>query len=114
MLYADVVLACGDTLAQWPGRHLAWAYLNATTGRHMTYITRGARRVIERAQGRVEFSVRRDFAKGHRWARMLGFDVENFPGTKIEEYPADAVVPGLLRRYGPEGEDHVAYVRFVG
>ena len=43
-----------------------------------------------------ESTVRRDFALGQRWARMLGFEIET----------------PVLRQFGPEGEDHVGYVKF--
>lgn len=87
-------LLCGGTLEQWPGRHIAWAYLNKHTGRHMAFVTRKAYEYIRRANGRIEFTVRKDFEPGHRWAKMLGFEVET----------------PLLKAWGPEGEDHVGYV----
>lgn len=89
-------LMCGGTLEQWPGRHMAWAYLNKNTGRHMYVVTKLASEYVRRAKGRIEFTVREDYEKGHRWARMLGFEVET----------------PLLRAYGPEGEAHVGYVLF--
>lgn len=91
---------CGGTIQLWPGRHMAWAGVSSEAGPYMKFITREARWIVEQADGRVELTVRADFESGHRWARMLGFDVEN--------------PPGLLRRYGVDGEDHVAYVRLNG
>jgi hypothetical protein len=88
---------CGGTMQQWPGRHIAWAYLNKLAGRHMRFITKGARRILDGVRGRVEITVREDFMGGHRWARMLGFE---------EETP-------LMRGYGPDGEDHVGYVKIM-
>lgn len=88
-------LMCGGTLMQWPGRHIAWAYLNQHTGKHMHYITRRTREYVARAKGRVEITVRADYEKGHRWAKMLGFNEELF-----------------LTAFGPQGEDHIGYVMF--
>jgi len=91
-------VACGGTLEQWPGRHIAWVYLNKETGAHMKFITRAVQKGMAKLKGRIEMTVRADFAQGHRWARILGFRIEN--------------EPGILRAFGPQGEDHVAYVRF--
>jgi hypothetical protein len=113
IMWDDVPLLCGGTVEQWPGRHLAWAYLNKTTGRHMIHTTKAAIQIINNAKGRVELTVRRDFAKGHRWARLIGFDVEELPGLMVERVPLSMPVPGTLKRYGPEGEDHIAYVKFT-
>jgi hypothetical protein len=91
-------VACGGTLEQWPGRHVAWMYLNSKTGPHMLKITRAVNLALSKVKGRIELTVVEDFAAGHRWAKMLGFSVEN--------------APGVLKHFGPSGENHVAYVRF--
>ena len=91
-------VACGGTMQQWPGRYIAWMYLNSKTGPHMRFITRAVRKHLDGVKGRVEFTVVRGFEQGYKWAKMLGFEVEN--------------PPGILKAYGPLGEDHVAYVRF--
>ena len=88
-------VACGGTMKQWVGRHTAWMYLNFNTGRHMRCITRAVSDKLEQVKGRIELTVRRDFLLGHRWVKMLGFDVET----------------PVLMAYGPEGEDHVGYIR---
>lgn len=89
-------IAAGGTMMQWPGRHTAWMFLPVDSGPHMLWITREVARNLRNVVGRVEMTVRKDFEAGHRWAKMLGFDVET----------------PLLRAYGPQGEDHVGYVRF--
>lgn len=96
LLVDNLPVLCGGTIEQWPGRHTGWAFLNKTTGRHMLWTTRQAREVLGRVKGRIEMSVRADFAAGHHWARLLGFEVET----------------PRLKQYGPEGEDHVGYTRF--
>ena len=89
-------MACGGTMQQWPGRHTGWAYLNPNTGRHMAAVTRRAKALLDEVKGRIEITVRCDFEPGHRWARMLGFEVET----------------PEMKGYGPEGESHTGYVRF--
>lgn len=89
-------VCCAGLVQQWPGRHTAWAYLVRGTLPHMSWITPTARELIGAKPGRVEFTVRVDFPAGQRWARQLGFKVET----------------PLLKAYGPEGEDHIGFVRF--
>lgn len=89
-------IACGGTLKQWPRRHTAWTYMTAKTGPHMMFLTRTVKDVLKKVPGRVEMTVRYDFEQGHRWARILGFEVET----------------PRLKNYGPESEDHTGYVRF--
>lgn len=93
--YDGAPVGCGGLVMHWPGRHMAWVYLNANAGPHMLFITRAVRRVLDNTDGRIEMTVREDFDAGHRWAKLLGFQVE----TEV------------LRAYGPEGESHVGYVR---
>ena len=92
-------IGCGGTVEQWKGRHIGWAILRHDAGKHMKAITRVTRHVLELARGRIETTVRADFKNGHRWAKLLGFVVEN--------------PPGILKQYGPEGEAHVSYVMFM-
>lgn len=89
-------IACGGTLQQWPGRHLAWAYMTPATRPHMLWLTRMAQQTLDEAEGRTEMTVHKDYEPGHRWAKMLGFEVET----------------PMLRAFGPDGADHVGYVRF--
>ena len=94
ILHDGTPIAAGGTLEQWPGRHMAWATLGEESRRHMLTITRAAYQTVRRAKGRVEMTVRENFAAGHRWAALLGFSVET----------------PLLASYGPQGENHVGYV----
>lgn len=89
-------VAVGGTIELWPGRHQAWALFVPDAGRYMVLITGAAARTLEKVKGRIEMTVRQDYEKGHRWARMLRFEVET----------------PELKAYGPEGESHVGYVRF--
>lgn len=91
-------IACGGMIPIWGNRKQAWMLLNEKTGPHMFWITKQVAEILERTKGRIELTVRADFELGHRWARMLGFEVES----------------PLLKSYGPQGEDHVGYVRFNG
>lgn len=89
-------VACAGTLQQWPGRHLAWAYITRGTLPLMPWITEEVRKNLAGVKGRIELTVRKDFPVGQRWARTLGFEVET----------------PVLKAYGPEQEDHISFVRF--
>lgn len=91
-------IGCAGIACQWEGRYVAWAYLGKRSGRHMRWITARAADYLQHPKGRIEMTVREDFPAGHRWAKMLGFEVET----------------PLLRAYGPFGENHVGYVRMNG
>lgn len=61
----------------WEDRALAWAVLGATAGRHLAGITRAVRRFLLVAPWRrIEAAVECSFTAGHRWARLLGFELE--------------------------------------
>ena len=96
-LVADMLpVACGGTVQHWPGRHMAWSYLNKNTGPHMVAITKAVQAKLKPVAGRIELTVLHGFEPGHRWARILGFQIET------PEMPS----------YGPNGETHTGYVRF--
>lgn len=89
-------IICAGTVPIWLGRYAAWAYLSRRAQRHMPAIHRAVKRYLDEFDGRrLEIAVACDFAAGHRWARMLGFEME----------------AERMRAYSPLGEDHALYVR---
>jgi len=91
------VIACGGFLKQWERRYIGWMFVTQRSSKYMIRLTRILKIFIPDVKGRIDITVRADFKEGHRWAKMLGFEIEN--------------KPGILKQYGPEGEDHIAYVR---
>lgn len=92
----DMAIACGGAVEVWPGRYNAWCYMTDRGMRYIRGITQKAKEVLALPKGRIECTVRVDFEPGHKWMKILGFEVET----------------PLMRAYGPYGEDHVGYVRF--
>ena len=88
-------VACGGAVEQWPGRNMVWLYSGKMCATHMLWLTREALKIVAAIPGRLELTVRHDFAPGHRWARMLGFEIET----------------PVLRAYAPDGANHVGYSR---
>lgn len=96
ILLEDRPIMCGGVIQYWPGRWMLWANLSPNSARHMLYITQQTRKYLNEYKGRIEFTVRKDFIPGQRWAKALGFTVET----------------PLLKAFGPEGEDHVGYAKW--
>lgn len=91
----DAVFACAGLFPLWDGRACAWALIAAEAGQHFVAIHKAVRRALTlHAFRRVETVVRTDFAAGHRWARMLGFQRE-----------------ATMRGYAPDGHDYDLYAR---
>lgn len=96
VLDGDEVVMCGGAFEMWPGRCLCWALLAEHIGHRMATCVRATRRFLEEvAAPRYELDVEHDHAEGHRFARLLGFDVET----------------PQLRAYYPDGSDGTMYVR---
>lgn len=84
-------VACCGILEHHPGRAELWALISP--GAPLRKITKAARGWIAQSMHtRIEAHVQIDFAPGHKWAKMLGFNPEC-----------------QLRRFMPGGVDGVMY-----
>lgn len=96
----DEPIVCGGLIEMWEGRATAWAIMGASAKgtQIMKAITRTARMyadiALKNRYHRIEMTSRADFPQGCHWAKMLGFRWE-----------------GLMKKYGPFGEDHILYAR---
>ena len=79
-----------------PGRAQVWTMLAQNAGQHMLGLTRAIKKLLKgfADYDRVEATVRTDFAPGHRWARLVGFEREC-----------------TMRCFGPDGQDYDLYAR---
>jgi hypothetical protein len=95
------IIGLAGLLPQWPGRAIAWVLASNVPMRCWPAITRETIRVLEAAHTagyrRIEMTARADDPPANRWALRLGF----------KPYAA-------LWMYGPDGADHVGYVRLRG
>ena len=79
-----------------PGRAMAWALLSCNIGPHMLSVTRKVRFVLNSINvKRIECLVPYEFAAAHRFARMVGFELET----------------ECMRHYNVDGSHVSAYVR---
>lgn len=77
-------------------RAVAWTYLGADSGPYMHQITRKAREMFALYPAdRIEMLVDYTHDAGHRWAKLLGFEVET----------------ARMRKSGIYGNDETMYVR---
>jgi hypothetical protein len=70
------ILACGGVTQFWPGRGEAWAVFDPECKKHFLALHAAAKKHLSGVRGRVEAVVDKDFIKGHRWVRALGFELE--------------------------------------
>jgi hypothetical protein len=90
-----VILGCAGLTKQWDNRAIAWALFSTNLGREFVRIHRAAERYLAIADfKRIEAFVDANFAEGHRWIQMLGFERE-----------------GYMRSFSPNGNDAVLYAR---
>lgn len=76
-LDGDEVLACAGVVDMAPGRAGAWAYISQGVGNRMVGVTRAVRSFLRNAEyRRIEMDVDCEFPEAHRWAKMLGFELE--------------------------------------
>lgn len=74
----------------------AWALFSKASGPSMPWITKHARQVLDLAPyRRIQTTVITDFTAGHRWLRLLAFEME----------------AERMRCYDNAGRDHALYAR---
>lgn len=96
VLEGDKPVMMAGVVRLWDGRFQAWAYMGRYAGPRMRPITKAVLTYLEGLNARrVELSVAVGFAAGHRWAKLLGFELET----------------PRMAGYAPDGADHAMYVR---
>ena len=76
-LDGDEVVACAGVIEITQGRAVAWAYISQDVGRRMRFVTRAVKNFLDLTQfRRIEMDVDCEFPQAHRWAKMLGFEME--------------------------------------
>lgn len=73
----DRLVCCAGCIEMWPGRAMLWALMSKDAGPSMTGLFRAGRGFIAGAKWRrIEALVDDGFSAGHRFVRMLGFELE--------------------------------------
>jgi RimJ/RimL family protein N-acetyltransferase len=91
----DKVIGVAGLHPIWDNRALAWAIISRDAGAHFVQIHKQTLSFLNNSPfRRIEATVDVGFDQGHRWIKMLGFELE-----------------GYLRAYRPDGEDQILYSR---
>lgn len=90
-----VILGIGGLEPQWENRATVFALLSDDSGPHFKAIHSAVVEFLDNAPyRRIEATVDVGFKQGHRWVKMLGFELE-----------------GYMRAYRPDGADMLIYAR---
>jgi len=77
---------------------LAWAFIGDIGPSTFLQVHRAVKQFLDECYvDRIEMTVDCDFPQGHRWARLLGFEME----------------AERMRRYTPDGRDCALYARLA-
>jgi hypothetical protein len=89
-------IACIGLMKYWEGRYEGWAFMIPGNRESFLFIHNCVKHFLDKTDiRRVEMTVDMGFKQGHRWARLLGFQVEC----------------ETLKSFGPTGENHRLYVK---
>jgi hypothetical protein len=92
----DKVVCCCGAVEYWPGRSELWSVVDRNCGREFMALHRAALKVVDMIPARrLEATVKKDFAAGHRWIKLLGFQLE----------------AETMRAYSQAGSDYSLYAR---
>lgn len=87
---------CFGWFEVYPTRAVVWTFVGADAGPHFTAMHREAARVLgAMPHKRIETEVDWDFEEGHRWMRMLGFEME---AARLRGHRADGGDSALYAR----------------
>lgn len=97
-MVADTPIASAGVITQWQGRGMAWAFLADMGPRQFVGVHRAVKKFLDGCYlQRIEMTVDCDFPEAHRWAEMLGFEME----------------APRMRAYSPDGRDCSLYARVL-
>lgn len=70
-------IVVGGLCELWKNRALLWSFIDRSAGAHFVAIHRGVKRFLDMQPfRRIEAECDCDFRQGHRWLKMLGFEME--------------------------------------
>lgn len=73
----EEVVAVGGVTELWANRALAWTFIDSRAGKHFVALHKIVRDLLDIIPyRRVEAETSCDFEPGHRWLKMLGFQME--------------------------------------
>lgn len=98
IVYEGKVYAIAGCCKVYDHLGMVWALLSKDTS-NLYGVTKEIRKWLDSQDiPRMETAVRRDFEKGHRWARLLGF-VNETPETGMKKFGLNGETCDLYARY---------------
>ena len=93
--HENQILAIAGVEPQWENRATAFALVSGAAGPYFWAIHSAVARFLDSTSyRRIEATVDVGFEQGHRWIKMLGFEIE-----------------GYMRAYRPDGADMLLYAK---
>jgi len=90
------IMCCVGIIDLWENRAMVWSLMDKNSNRHLLGITKILINLLKcSAQKRIEMYVDCDFKQAHRWAKMLGFNLE----------------AEKMKSFYPTGQDVALYAR---
>jgi hypothetical protein len=95
------IVACFGLIKSHAQHYTAWALLSCLPLSALIFATRWCRAYLKMTDvRRIDCTVRADFANGHQWAGLLGFEEEGVQSCFFED-GADMVVYAMIRKDVP-------------
>ncbi len=92
----DEVVAVGGVTELWENRALAWTFIDSRAGKHFVALHKIVKDLLDIVPyRRIEAETSCGFTPGHRWLRMLGFQLE----------------AECMKAFQPDGGDSALYAK---
>lgn len=95
-IHEGKVLAVGGVMELWENRALVWLMVDRHAGPHFVSIHKAVKRLLDAVPyPRLEADTPCEFEPGHRWLKMLGFELE---APRMRSYRVDGGDSALYAR----------------
>ena len=100
-LDGEQVVAVGGVMEMWENRALAWAFIDRRAGGYFPSLHKAVKRVLDLLPyRRIEAETPCSFEQGHRWLKMLGFELE---AERMRAFRVDGGDSALYARVKHDG-----------
>ena len=96
VIHGGQIIFCGGLVPRDKDTALLWGFVSADAKQCFVALHRAAYRFMDGAgYARIECAVDIEFNHGHRWAKLLGFELDN---PRVEGYRPDGGASALYAR----------------
>lgn len=100
LLVNDEIMMCGGVMPLWGTRAIAWSFIGKNAVSHMRILTKETNKYLDEFNKefkRIEMSVGIEYKLGHKWAKMLNFELETEFAPKYDAFGNDSSVYVRIR-----------------